>query len=119
MKTLVTAMKSVIAFGCIAFMLSFGKLLFFNWFSSACKTIGAGIPIFIAVIYLIVLIIVVVVLFDWIFPSPDCHGHKKSGDFNKIVITYKEDTDVNGKKVIEGEVKLVPQEDDARGGERV
>lgn len=106
MKHLLTALKSVIAFGCLAFMLGLGKLLFFNWFPSACKTIGAGIPVFIAVIYVIVLFIVVAILVDWIFPFIDCQGHMKSGNFDEIVITYKDDTGDNGKKVIEGEVKL-------------
>lgn len=58
---------------------------------------------------------------SWLFfddEEPLKNGTKCNGS-DKIVITYKEDTDVNGKKVIEGEVKLVPQEDDARGGERV
>lgn len=51
---------------------------------------------------------------SWFFfddEEPLKNGTKCNGS-DKIVITYKEDTDVNGKKVIEGEVKLVTECDD-------
>lgn len=109
MKTAGFLLKSVTSLCIVIFVLALGKLLLLDWFPGACKAIGAGVPVFMAVVYIIALFIVVVVLFGWIFPYPDCHDHKESGDFDKIVIRYKENTDENGKKFIEGEVKLVPE----------
>lgn len=73
-------------------------------------------------IFIVCMLLAFIIWFvSWVFfdDNEPVKNDTEHADFNKIVITYKEDTDVNGKKFIEGEVKLVPQEDDARGGERV